>query len=125
MYIYSFIVAYLCPGGSGRPYLPYRGDQLSPGQQVKVLAPGGGVAVARVIANQRGAAGKSAPHHHHHYHEDKVTVVLLCEPNRCVCCLLHLCLGLISGFLLISFLFRYLFVLFSLLLSLFFFLLFC
>ncbi|XP_050698045.1 kinesin-like protein KIF26A isoform X2 [Eriocheir sinensis] len=69
-------------GGSGRPYLPYRGDQLSPGQQVKVLAPGGGVAVARVIANQRGIKGAHHHHHRHHDHEDRVTVVLLCEPNR-------------------------------------------
>ncbi|XP_045104504.1 uncharacterized protein LOC123499995 [Portunus trituberculatus] len=70
-------------GGAGRPYLPYRGDQLSPGQQVKVLAPGGGVAVARVVTYQRG--GQTAKIHHHHHHleaDDTVTVVLMCEPNR-------------------------------------------
>ncbi|XP_063851837.1 uncharacterized protein LOC135095080 isoform X2 [Scylla paramamosain] len=71
-------------GGSGRPYLPYRGDQLSPGQQVKVLAPGGGVAVARVVTFQRGDRTAKAHYHHHHHHEadDTVTVVLMCEPNR-------------------------------------------
>ncbi|KAK7070805.1 hypothetical protein SK128_024638, partial [Halocaridina rubra] len=71
-------------GGSSRPYLPYRSDQLSPGQQVKILAPGGGVAVARVITNQRSVflCGRD-------YHPSSglispaaITVVLLSEPNR-------------------------------------------
>nr|XP_027227202.1 uncharacterized protein LOC113819160 isoform X1 [Penaeus vannamei] len=75
-------------GGGGRPYLPYRFDQISPGQQVKVLAPGGGVAVARVLTNQkppfssmtkrdfRSSSGLSSAH------SSAVTVVLLSEPNR-------------------------------------------
>ncbi|XP_042886816.1 uncharacterized protein LOC122262756 isoform X2 [Penaeus japonicus] len=76
-------------GGAGRPYLPYRFDQISPGQQVKVLAPGGGVAVARVLTNQkspfsnltkreyRSSSVSSSAHS-----ASAVTVVLLSEPNR-------------------------------------------
>ncbi|XP_063602138.1 uncharacterized protein LOC134778189 isoform X1 [Penaeus indicus] len=76
-------------GGAGRPYLPYRFDQISPGQQVKVLAPGGGVAVARVLTNQkppfssltrRDFRSSSVPSSVHS--TSAVTVVLLSEPNR-------------------------------------------
>ncbi|XP_068211796.1 uncharacterized protein [Palaemon carinicauda] len=70
---------------SNRPYLPYRGDQLSPGQQVKVLAPGGGVAVARVLTNQRSALLGNKSHHypsHGVISPASVTVILMTEPNR-------------------------------------------
>ncbi|XP_066983650.1 uncharacterized protein [Macrobrachium rosenbergii] len=70
---------------SNRPYLPYRGDQLSPGQQVKVLAPGGGVAVARVLTNQRSALLANKSHiypSHGVISPASVTVILLTEPNR-------------------------------------------
>lgn len=70
---------------SDRPYLPYRGDQLSPGQQVKVLAPGGGVAVARVVTNQRSAFITSRTPHYSTsgiISPASVTVILLSEPNR-------------------------------------------
>nr|XP_045598471.1 uncharacterized protein LOC123758303 isoform X2 [Procambarus clarkii] len=69
---------------SGRPYLPYRGDQLSPGQQVKVLAPGGGVAVARVLTNQKSSWQINDKIHHTSapVSSASVTVILLSEPNR-------------------------------------------
>ena len=68
-----------------RPYLPYRGDHLSPGQQVKVLAPGGGVAVARVVTNQRSALVSSNGYLYGPQRiisPASVTVVLMTEPNR-------------------------------------------
>lgn len=69
---------------SGRPYLPYRSDQLSPGQQVKVIAPGGGVAVARVLTNQKSSwllADKSL-RDSSTSSTATITVILLSEPNR-------------------------------------------
>ncbi|KAK3871848.1 hypothetical protein Pcinc_023049 [Petrolisthes cinctipes] len=71
-------------GGEGRPFLPYRGDQLGPGQQVKVLAPGGGVAVARVLASLPSPARhrREQPLDASTSLQESVTVVLLSEPNR-------------------------------------------